>query len=106
MNNSDLLTFDYTQPVSALPHDYYILYIKDKEFSYSWSKPYKKTEVYQLPHDLDSFYYPESCYFLVVGKSRANGDEVLDGGNILQETNRYVKRRIKKYETMNDKYNN
>ena len=35
-----------------------------------------------------------------------NGDEILDGGNILQETNRYVKRKVKKYETMNNEYFN
>ncbi len=101
MKNSDSLKFDYTLPVSELPHDYYILYIKNKEFAYDWTKKYQKEHLYQLPLDLDHFYYPENTYFLVVGKSKKMGDQILDGGNILQETARYTRKRLK-HETMDN----
>ena len=35
MKNSDSLKFDYTLPPSELPHKWYQLYVKDKEYSYS-----------------------------------------------------------------------
>lgn len=101
MKNSDSLRFDYTLPPSELPHDYYMLYVKNKEFTYDWFQKYTKKDLYQLPLDLDRFYYPENTYFLVVGKSKRMGDQVLDGGNILQETARYTRKRLKN-ETLNN----
>lgn len=93
MNNSDTLHFDYSQPYTQLPHDYYTLYLKDKNYSYYSYKDFKKWEVYLIPQVLDTIYAPENPYFMVVGHTRES-DEVIDGGDIVQEKG--VKKKCKK----------
>lgn len=96
MNNSDTLRFDYTLPASELPHRWYKLYAADKNYSYDEIGFYTRENIYRLPHDLDNLYSPEYCRFLVKGRKIDGGDEILDGGDIVQETNRYVRKRMKK----------
>ena len=93
MNNSDILKFDYMMPVSELPHSFYKLYVTT-DYGYDLFGVYKEDKVCKIPGILDQFYYPEYKHFLIIGRKNG-GDEVLDGGDIIQETYRHKKGKSK-----------
>ena len=93
MNNSDLLTFDYTQPVSELPHKYYKLYIINEKYIHELFGVYKKEDAYRIPEILDQLYIPEYRGFMIVGRHKNDYDDPLDRGDIIQETYKYRKKK-------------
>lgn len=90
MNNSDTLKFDYTLPVGELPHRFYKMYIST-DFGYDLIGVFKEERVRQIPDVLDRYYLPEFKHYLIVGRSFDDGDELVDGGEIVQETYRHKK---------------
>ena len=92
MNNSDLLKYDYSQPT----HLWYKLYVSNINYGYDEVGYYERKDAWKIPNDLDNYYYPQYVYFLIKGRNMDGGDELVDGGNILQETNRYQRKREKK----------
>lgn len=93
MNNSDYLTFDYTQPVSELPHQFYKLYVINENYSPKLFGVYRDDKVCRIPEIVDQFYQPQFKRFIIVGWHKDGYDDPLDAADVVQETYRRMKKK-------------